>query len=208
MKSLNLQQVNKAKQAGFTIIELIVVILLLGILTATALPRFLDISDDAHGAVVDAVEGSLRSGLALYRAGWVASGETLGAPVASFGAGTLWPDANGFGYPADAADGAIAADAVDCLAVFNGLLDLGGITTAGAASPDVDNASETLIEAAAAAADFVVTPNLAATPTGCHFYYTGQFKSGTAAAPQTIRRLVYILQTGAITQDTSIFNDL
>ncbi len=46
------QKANKANQDGFTIVELIVVILLLGILTATALPRFLDVTDEAHDAEV------------------------------------------------------------------------------------------------------------------------------------------------------------
>ena len=46
MKSLNIKKAGGASQAGFTIIELVVVILLLGILTATALPRFLDLSDE------------------------------------------------------------------------------------------------------------------------------------------------------------------
>ncbi len=204
MKALNINTMKRAKQAGFTIIELVVVILLLGILTATALPRFLDISDDAHGAVVNAVEGSLRSGLALYRAGYVAKGQTLNEAVASFGAGTLWPDDNGTGFPADATDGAIAADAVDCLAVFNGLLDLGGIVAAGVAAPDTSAVTETAIETAATSTtDFVVTPNDATTPTGCFFYYVGQFKSGTALAPQNIRRLEYTLATGTITQITN-----
>lgn len=206
MKSLNLQRVNKAKQAGFTIIELIVVILLLGILTATALPRFLDLSDDAHGAVVNAVEGSLRTGVALYRAGWVAGGENLNAALASYGAGNLFPDDNATGYPSDAVDGVIDADAVDCLAVFNGLLDLGGITAAGAASPDVDALSETAIESAAVGNDFVATPNLAASPTGCHFYYTGQFAAGDATTNRTIRRLDYTLATGAIAETTHVLD--
>ena len=41
----------KRANGGFTIIELIVVILLLGILSATALPRFIDVTDDAHFAL-------------------------------------------------------------------------------------------------------------------------------------------------------------
>lgn len=63
------------KQQGFTIIELVVVILLLGILAATALPRFIDVTTEAHDSVFEATAGGLTTGVALYRAEWTARGQ-------------------------------------------------------------------------------------------------------------------------------------
>lgn len=76
------KEVPMKKQAGFTLIELTMVIVILGVLAVTALPKYIDMKKDAQQAALNAMAGSLSAASAINYAAKKA-GNTAAVPVAN-----------------------------------------------------------------------------------------------------------------------------
>ena len=208
-------RLNTNRETGFTLIELVIVIVILGVLAAAALPRFFDLTTDARKAAVAGVAGAFTTGVVGEHSKWTIDGSppgTLNNGPCAANTTTSPPTStcdlgyavsvdgnsigyNSFGYPTTV--GTAAAAAVPTLVPTSGLMALTddiciNVWTAVLASNRPTIVTETVAGAANYTGGFDWSAKAAADNTTCTFTYYG------GANKATTRKIVYALQYGQI----------
>lgn len=112
----------KKNQVGFTFVELVVMIMVLGILAATAMPKFMNVTAaSSHTSAVAKLGGSFGNAVNLVKAAWVAGGNTAEVTdLSGYGSEAATIDTNASGWIIGI-DGTFS-DVVDCVNIWNALM--------------------------------------------------------------------------------------
>ncbi len=130
----------KTKHSGFTLIELVIVIIVLGVLAATALPKFLNIGQDAHDATAKSSFSAFDSAVKLYHSCWLTNGESGAVQdLACFGDGDI--DSSTTGYPLAESDSSSGTQLQGgyCEEMWSGLLSHNNFKLESHVTPNYSN---------------------------------------------------------------------
>lgn len=162
------RKMNVKKASGFTLIELVIVVVILGFLAVTAIPRFLDLTEQAKQANTEGMAGGFATAISLARAQWEAEGRPQNSSsqnIVNYDGSTLLltTEATGIrpGYVVGITDGAGLGggfDAANCIEVWTNILQ------------QPPRVSSNITDINANNADYFVSKSGSSNTSLCHYY--------------------------------------
>ena len=172
----------KNNYSGFTLIELVVVIVILATLAVVAFPRFFSYQRDAHLARADAAFSSFESAVQMYHSKWLAEGEPSG--VVDYATGDIFPSTTGYPLTLRTDNAPDHLEGDDCIDLWRSLLNTD--LTVDRHTSDVYGSESDIV------AWFTGDKQ-------CYYYYTSGFDE-----KERLPVLHYSPITGQFTQDSNV----